>query len=302
MSKYIVTGGAGFIGSNLVQDLVVKGHEVFVVDSMHTGSRELLRGISVELHEMPFHEFYKKGNWKDIDGIYHLGKPSASPMYRESRDRLLESVQGSVAALEMAKELGVRLVAASTSSVYNGLLPPHREDMVIGPTDFYTEARIFEERNAQIYELLYNVKWNEMRFFSVYGPGEQFKKGYANLVTQFLWAARKGEQPVIYGNGEQRRDFIYVGDVVNALELAMAGKHNGIYNVGTGVSYSLNQAVKMIEDEPGVTVKPKYIPNPIKNYVTVTQASTEKSERDLGFRARIELKKGIGLIAQHYTN
>ena len=302
MSKYIVTGGAGFIGSNLVHDLVSKGHDVIVVDSMQTGSRELLRGLKVEIHEMPFHEFYRKGGWKGIDGIYHLGKPSASPMYRESRDRLLESVQGSVAALEMAREVGVKLVAASTSSVYNGLHPPHREDMATGPTDFYSEARIFEERNASVYELLYGVKWNEMRFFSVYGPGEQFKKGYANLVTQFLWAARRGEQPVIYGDGEQKRDFVYVADVVNALELAMKSEHSGIYNVGTGVSYALNQAVKMIEDELGVKVMPRYVPNPIKNYVMETQASTEKAERNLGFRAGMGLREGIRLIAQHYKN
>ena len=300
MSKYIVTGGAGFIGSNLVYDLVNKGHEVIVVDSMQTGSRELLKDLNVELYEMPFHEFYKKGRWKDIDGIYHLGKPSASPMYRESRDRLIESVQGSIAVLEMAKELGVKIVAASTSSVYNGLPPPHSEDMIIEPTDFYTEARIFEERNAKVYELLYGIKWNEMRFFSVYGPREQFKKGYANLVTQFLWAAMKGEQPIIYGNGEQRRDFIYVEDVVRALELAMASDKNGIYNVGTGVSYSLNQVIKILEEELGVNIKPKYIPNPVKNYVMVTQASTEKAYKDLGFKAEVELREGIRRIARYY--
>ena len=302
MSRYIVTGGAGFIGSNLVRDLVKKGHEVIVVDSMHTGSKELIKDLDVELYEMPVHEFYEKGNWKGIDGIYHLGKPSSSPMYKENREKLIESVQGSIAVLEMAKELNVKLVSASTSSVYNGLPPPHREDMIIEPTDFYTEARIFEERTAKVYEMLYGVKWNEMRFFSVYGPGEQYKKQYANLVTQFLWAAMKGEEPIIYGNGEQRRDFIYVEDVVRALELAMASEKNGIYNVGTGISYSLNQVLKMIEEELNVKIKPKYIPNPVKNYVMVTQASTEKAYKDLGFKAEVELREGIRRIAKYYSS
>ena len=302
MSRYIVTGGAGFIGSNLVRDLVKKGHEVIVVDSMHTGSKELIKDLDVELYVMPVHEFYKKGNWKGIDGIYHLGKPSSSPMYKENREKLIESVQGSIAVLEMAKELNVKLVSASTSSVYNGLPPPHREDMIIEPTDFYTEARIFEERTAKVYEMLYGVKWNEMRFFSVYGPGEQYKKQYANLVTQFLWAAMKGEEPIIYGNGEQRRDFIYVEDVVKALELAMASEKNGIYNVGTGISYSLNQVLKMIEEELNVKIKPKYVPNPVKNYVMVTQASIEKAYKDLGFKAEVELKEGIKRIAKYYSS
>jgi UDP-glucose 4-epimerase len=226
--------------------LVNKGNEVVVVDPLHTGSRELIKDIHVEFYHMEFHEFYKVGKWKDIDGLYHLGKPSVSPMYRESRERLLESLNGSVAALEMVRELAIKMVSASTSSVYNGLELPHKEDMIINPTDFYSEARIFEERNAKIYEEFYGIKWNEMRFFSIYGPREQFKKNYANLVTQFVWAMKKNEQPVIYGNGEQKRDFVHVDDVVDALEKAMENKYNGIYNVSMGKSYSLNETMEML--------------------------------------------------------
>ena len=271
------------------------------MDPLHTGSRELIKDVPVEFYHMAFHEFYKVGKWKDIDGLYHLGKPSASPMYRESRERLLESINGSVAALEMVRELGIKMVSASTSSVYNGLEPPHREDMIINPTDFYTEARIFEERNAKIYEEFYGIKWNEMRFFSIYGPREQFKKNYANLVTQFLWAMKKNEQPVIYGNGEQRRDFVYVDDVVDILEKAMASKYNGIYNVGTGKSYSLNEMMEMLRKKLNVDTKAKYIENPMKNYVMVTLASTDKARKDLGFEAKVSLKDGIDKINKYYS-
>ncbi|MGC9146137.1 MAG: NAD-dependent epimerase/dehydratase family protein [Nitrososphaeria archaeon] len=302
MSKYIITGGAGFIGSNLVKDLADKGHQIIVVDNMHTGSKELLKGVDAELYQMTVYDFFKTGKWKNVDGIYHLGKPSASPMYRENREKMIEFVRDSVAVLEMVKELGVKMVAASTSSVYNGLPPPHREDMIINPTDFYTEVRIFEERTAQVYENLYGIRWNEMRFFSVYGPGEEFKKGYANLITQFLWAALKNERPVIYGDGTQRRDFIYVGDVVNALELAMSSSHNGVYNVGTGISYSLNEVVKMLEEELMIKINPLHIPNPVKNYVMVTQASIEKAERDLAFKAKVNLREGIKKIAEYYMS
>jgi len=301
MGKYIVTGGAGFIGSNLVHDLVEKGHNVIVVDTLQTGSRDLIKDVEVEFYHMSFDQFYRTGKWRDIDGLYHLGKPSASPMYRESRERLLESISGSVAALEIIRETGVKMVSASTSSVYNGLPPPHREDMIINPTDFYTEARIFEERLAKVYEELYGIRWNEMRFFSVYGPREQFKKNFANLVTQFLWAMQKGEQPVIYGNGEQKRDFVYVMDVVDALERAMGSKHNGIYNVGTGKSISLNSMVEMLNEKLGKNIKPKYIENPMKNYVMVTQASTEKSKNDLGFEAKVTLESGIEMIYDYYS-
>jgi UDP-glucose 4-epimerase len=301
MSKYIVTGGAGFIGSNLVHDLVKKGHDVIVVDSLHTGNENLIKGLDVKFYPMRIDEFYRREKWDDIDGIFHLGKPSASPMYRSDRNRINEFVEGSVAVLEMAKKLGIKMVAASTSSIYNGLEPPHREDMIIKPTDFYTEVRLFEERLAKVYEDLYNVQWNEMRFFSIYGPREEYKKNYANLFTQFLWAFLKNEQPVIYGDGTQKRDFVYVNDVVNALELAMNSKKNGVYNVGTGKSYSLNEMLDFLKKITGKDIKAKYIENPMKNYVMVTQASTEKSKKDLGFEAKISLEEGIRKIYDYYS-
>jgi len=176
MSKYIVTGGAGFIGSNLVHDLVKKGHDVIVVDSLHTGNENLIKGLDVKFYPMRIVEFHRKEKWDDIDGIFHLGKPSASPMYRSDRNRINEFVEGSVAVLEMAKKLGIKMVAASTSSIYNGLEPPHKEDMIIKPTDFYTEVRLFEERLAKVYEDLYNVQWNEMRFFQYTGQGRSIKR------------------------------------------------------------------------------------------------------------------------------
>jgi len=301
MSRYIVTGGAGFIGSNLVHDLVKKGHDVIVVDSLHTGNENLIKGLDVKFYPMRIDEFYRKEKWDDIDGIFHLGKPSASPMYRSDRNRINEFVEGSVAVLEMAKKLGIKMVAASTSSIYNGLEPPHREDMIIKPTDFYTEVRLFEERLAKVYEDLYNVQWNEMRFFSIYGPREEYKKNYANLVTQFLWAFLKNEQPVIYGDGTQKRDFVYVDDVVNALEIAMNSKKNGVYNVGTGKSYSLNEMLDFLRKIIGKDIKAKYIENPMKNYVMVTQASTDKSKKDLGFEAKVSLEEGIRKIYDYYS-
>jgi len=107
---------------------------------------------------------------------------------------------------------------------------------------------------------------------------------------------------VIYGNGEQKRDFVYVDDVVDALERAMASTHDGIYNVGTGKSYSLNEMLGMLEKRLNVDIKPKYIENPMKNYVMVTLASTEKARRDLGLEAKISLKDGIRMMDEYYSN
>ncbi|MEM0151766.1 MAG: NAD-dependent epimerase/dehydratase family protein, partial [Thermoplasmata archaeon] len=120
MAKYLVTGGAGFIGSNLVRSLIREGHEIIVVDSLHTGNEKLISDLDVKSYFMRVDEFFKKGEWKEIDGIFHLGKPSASPIYKENREKLVESLNGTVSVLEMAKELNVKLVTASSSSLYNG--------------------------------------------------------------------------------------------------------------------------------------------------------------------------------------
>ena len=302
MTRYVVTGGAGFIGSNLVIDLLKGGNEVVVVDTMETGNRELLRDLDVEIYQMGAHEFYERGKWRGIDGIFHLGKPSASPMYRSDRNRVVELVRGTISMLEIARELNVKIVSAGTSSVYNGLNPPHREDMPVQPTDFYTEARLFEERLSKVYELLYGVRWNELRFFSVYGPREEYKRTYANLITQAMWAGMKGEEFLIYGDGTQRRDFIYVMDVVDALERAMASEQNGVYNVGTGRSTSLNEAIDILERITCLKVGRKYVPNPVKNYVRVTEAYVENTRRDLGFAAKTSLEDGIRQAYEYYGN
>ncbi|MGB9814748.1 MAG: NAD-dependent epimerase/dehydratase family protein [Thermoplasmata archaeon] len=302
MATYLVTGGAGFIGSNLVHELVKRGNKVIVVDSLHTGSRELISDTGAEFYHMRVEEFFKKGAWKGIDGIFHLGKPSSSPMYRENREKILESVNGTLAVLEMAKELNVKLVTASSSSLYNGLEPPHREDMIIKPTDFYTEARLVEERLAKVYQDLYGVRWSAMRFFSVYGPREEYKKNYANLISQFIWSYMKNEKPLIYGDGSQRRDFVFVDDVVNALILAMNRDVNGIFNVGTGKSYSLNDVISIIKGYMGTDLEPKYIENPVKNYVMVTLADTSKSRKVLGFEAKENIEGGIRKTLNYYLN
>ena len=168
--------------------------------------------------------------------------------------------------------------------------------MIPGVTDYYTEARIACERMSELYFKLHNVKVAAMRFFSVYGYNDIGKGKYANLVTQFMDSLLKGEQPIVYGNGEQKRDFIFVSDVVNALLRASTIKGFGIYNVGTGKNYSLNEAISKLQTITGKKIAPKYIEMPVKNYVMTTLADTTKSKKEIGFDARVGLDEGIRLL------
>jgi len=230
----------------------------------------------------------------DVKGVFHLGIYSSSPMYRENRKLVAEVVEDMIAILDFCREKGCKLVFASTSSIYNGNPVPWREDMPIYVTDFYTEARYYCERLAQLYGQLYDVKSVGLRLFSVYGEREEYKGRFANVVTQMLWAKLKGEEFVIYGDGNQTRDFVYVKDVVRAFLLAMEKDVVGIFNVGFGKAYSFNEVADLVE------VRTRKVENPIKNYVRYTLADTKKAEEVLGFKASVPLEKGIAKIEEYY--
>ena len=296
----LVTGGAGFIGSNLVEALLASRQEVVVLDDLSTGSRENLEGLSGRIDLVQG----RSSELLDLkirpEAIYHLGIPSSSPMYKRNPLLVGEAISGMIAVLELAKKTGARVVYASTSSLYSGQTPPHREEMEVFVTDYYTEARFAMERMAELYGKLFGVRAVGMRFFSVYGPHEAAKKEYANIVTQFLWEMMAGRAPVIYGDGTQTRDFVYVRDVVSALQLAMASNCTGALNVGTGRSYSFNAVVEILAERMGLDLKAEHVDNPIKNYVRDTLADTTKAEEVLGFRARYSLDEGIEELLRCY--
>ena len=301
--KILVTGGAGFIGSNIVERLVADGHEVTVLDNLHTGNEANLSAVKDKIK-------IQKTNSKNIselgekfDVILHQGIYSSSPMYKDNKHLTATVLDEMISILEYAKENGSKVVFASSSSLYNQNQPPHREDMDIKITDFYTEGRYAMERISELYNKLYGVKVVGLRYFSVYGPHEKYKGKYANLMTQFLWAIKNGEKITIFGDGKQTRDFIYVDDVVEANILAMNSDIDfGIFNVGTGNSIEINNMVKMLGEKLGKEPELEYIENKIKNYVAHTQADTALAEQKLGFKAKIALERGIELLNEYYDN
>ena len=300
--KILVTGGAGFIGSNLVKHLLKRGDEVLVVDDLSTGSLDNLRGIEgkVEFIKASSGDCLGFDQAKNLDGIFHLGMPSSSPLYKENHNLVGKAINDFIAILDLAKRENCKLVYASTSSVYNGNPIPFKDDMAVFPKDFYSEARYFMERIAKLYFDLWQVKSIGLRFLSVYGPGEESKKNLANMVSQIFWWMRDDKQPILYGNGEQTRDFVYVKDAVLALCLSMDSKiEQDIFNVGTGESHSLNEVTEIVNNVLRKNIKPAYLDNPVQNYVDLHLGDPTKAKNILGFQAQYSLTQGIKELFKH---
>ena len=303
--RVLVTGGAGFIGSNLVYRLVDEGFSVCVVDNLHTGCLDNLRDVldGVRFERCDVKDLLKLSLPK-VDVILHQGVYSSSPMYREDPRLVADAVAGGVAVLELARRHGAKVVVASTSSIYNGLPLPWREDMQPIPFDFYTEARLAVERVAAVYSKLYEVPVVVLRYFSIYGPREEFKGRYANVLTQMMWAGLKGEEFIIFGDGSQTRDLVYVGDVVEANLKAVEFLERGeskfeVFNVGSGKATSFNEMAGLVR-RLGLDLKTRYAENPIKNYVYHTLADIRKAEELLKFKAKTSLEEGARRTLEYY--
>ena len=297
--KILVTGGAGFIGSNLVHDLTKEDNEIIVVDNLSTGD---LNNISDVMDKIKFiktscSEVSKIKELEGLDGIYHYGVPSTTQLYRDDKSLVGGAVNDFIEILELAKREDCKVIYASSSSVYNGNIPPFKEDMPVMIKDFYTEARHLMERVAKLYNDFYGVKSVGFRFFSVYGPREEAKKNFANLISQFLWDMREGKAPLIYGDGTQTRDFTYVDDINHGFRLGMESNiDSDVFNLGTGKCYSLNELVDVLNEILDTDINPTYKENPIQNYVQETLADASKARKYFGFEPKVHLREGIGKI------
>ena len=297
--KILITGGAGFIGSNMVHDLVEEGHQVVIIDNLSTGNLENLAEVKdkIKFIKAPCIDVLELDGLENLDGIYHYGIPSTTELYRDNRLLVGEAVNEFTKILELAKRENCKLIYASSSSVYNSNKPPFHEEMEVLIKDFYTEARYLMERMAKLYYDFYGVKSIGFRFFSVYGPREEAKKTFANLVSQFLWDMKKDKSPLLYGDGSQTRDFTFVDDINSGFKLGMKSDlEHDVFNLGTGSCYSLNKLVDILNKILGADIKPAYQENPLKNYVQETLADTSKAKEKLGFEARTSLEEGIRKI------
>ncbi|MFC7212033.1 NAD-dependent epimerase/dehydratase family protein [Natronoarchaeum sp. GCM10025321] len=302
-ARVLVTGGAGFIGSNLANSLA-EHNDVIALDNGFLGTEANLDD-DVEYVEL---DVLDEDLPTDVDVVFHLAALSSRQQLEENpRHGARVNVEGFVNVVEQAYDDGCRtFVYASTSSIYGSRTEPTPEDISIEAATGYDASMLGRERYAEYYGNFYDdVTLAGLRFFSVYegyGGAEAHKGEYANTVSQFTEKVADGTPPVLWGDGSQTRDFTHVEDVVRGIELAADNELAGVYNLGTGETYSFNEMVDLINETLGTDVDPEYEPIPIENYVHDTCADASKIRDATGWHPRIGFEEGVERVCEPYLD
>jgi UDP-glucose 4-epimerase len=296
--QLLVTGGAGFIGRTLVRKLVDAGHRVDALDNFSfSQSHQTFEHPNLKWHDGDTRNFSLVKQLVDgKDAVMHLAAPSSFLMHEEDDLGACSfTLMGYKTVMEAVRRCGVRKVVwASTSAVYEGNPVPYDEGMALRPPDSKAGCKHWCELEARRYSERYGITSIGMRPFSVYGRGEDSKRGYANVISLFAWAMMHGERPEVWGDGKQTRDYIYVTDAADAFIRALeADIPTQQLNVGTGIETTFNDVIRMIAEELGIEANPTYVPVPIRIYAERLWADMTQAQSVLGFRPKVTLREGI---------
>jgi nucleoside-diphosphate-sugar epimerase len=299
--RYLVTGGAGFIGSNLVEHLLGEGHDVVVLDNFATGRRD---NIAPFLERITLVE----GSITDpatcaraVEGCDYVLHQAALPSVPRSVVDPVASHEacatGTLNVLKAARDAKVRRVVYAASSSAYGNTPelPKHEGMPSRPLSPYAAAKLAGEHYMRAFHASYGLETVSLRYFNIFGPRQDPTSQYAAVVPKFITCALKGERPVIYGDGEQTRDFTYIANAVQANLLACQAPAEAcgqVFNVGCGERITVNQLWERICQAVGTTLEPEYVPSRTGD-VRDSLASLALSEKFLGYRPRVNVEEGV---------
>jgi UDP-N-acetylglucosamine/UDP-N-acetyl-alpha-D-glucosaminouronate 4-epimerase len=300
--KVLVTGGGGFIGSNLVRRLLERGDDVRVLDNFSTGNRRNLDGIEdeIEMVEGDLRSYERVHNaTRGVELVFHQGAlPSVPRSVQDPLTTAAVNVEGTLNVLLAARDEDVgRVVFASSSSVYgNSGTLPRREGQAPDPISPYAVSKLAAEHFCVSFSRVYRLETVCLRYFNVFGPRQDPSSQYAAVVPRFVAAIGEGRAVPVYGDGEQSRDFTFVDNVVDANLLAAgaADVSGTVLNVATGRSFSVNDLADAIGAVLGRPVEKSYLPTRAGD-VRDSWADIAEARRLLGFEPRVGLEEGLAL-------
>jgi UDP-N-acetylglucosamine/UDP-N-acetyl-alpha-D-glucosaminouronate 4-epimerase len=300
--KVVVTGGGGFIGSHIADRLCAEGYEVQILDNFSTGRRENILHLldDVELIEGDIQSFERAHNAvRGCEVVFHQAAlPSVPRSVQDPLTSNASNVVGTLNVLLAARDSGVRrVIFASSSSVYGATrdLPKH-EALPAVPISPYAVAKLAAENYCRSFSEVYGIETVALRYFNVFGPRQDPLSQYAAVIPKFISALLEGRPPTVFGDGQQTRDFTYVGNVVDANLRAMEaeGVSGKAYNVACGERISLNRLIDELCNLTGRDIKPSY-EAPRAGDVRDSLADVSRAERELGYRPSVALREGLGL-------
>ncbi|MDB5301864.1 MAG: ADP-L-glycero-D-manno-heptose-6-epimerase [Phycisphaerales bacterium] len=291
--RILVTGGAGFIGSNLIKRLTADGHTTLALDDFSSGAwTNLIRYTGDVLTLDVASDIGPLAALERFDVIFHEASITDTTVM-DQRKMMHNNVEGFRNLLDLAVKWESRMVWASSAATYGRGPSPNKESQPAEPLNVYGYSKLAMERLAERYIPRLTHPIVGLRYFNVYGAGEAHKGKFASMIGQLAKPMRAGKRPRIFTDGEQRRDFVYIDDVIQANLCAMASKIGGVFNVGSGAASSFNQVVHHLNRVLKTDLPPEYFENPYDFFQTWTEADLTQSRKVLKYEPKYDLAKGI---------
>jgi len=306
--RYLVTGGAGFIGSNIVDELLRRGHDVTVLDDFSSGKEENLEHVIKKIRLIRGDICDLEAAREACDGadyVVHLAARTSVP--RSVKDPIESNrvnIDGTLNVLVAARDAKVRRLVYSASSAAYGETPtlPKVETMPTAPISPYGVTKLVGEMYAQVFGRAYGLENVSIRYFNVFGPRQDPTSQYSGVLSRFMLAVIESAAPVVYGNGEQSRDFTYVDNVVDVTLRACEapGVSGKVFNGGTGSRISLNEVLKLLGKITGESIRAKY-DQPRNGDILHSQADISLATQLLGYRPHVDFEEGLGRTWKWYS-